>query len=48
MNKTLFLILKIICAFIFVTSCTMEPDKKKHYAKKYSAMLVSDIALRLP
>ena len=45
MNKTLFLILKIICAFFFLASCTMEPEKKKHYAKKYSAMVISDIAL---
>lgn len=45
MNKTLILILKIICAFIFVTSCKMEHEKKKHYAKKYSAMVVSDVAL---
>lgn len=45
MNKTLFLILKIICAFIFVTSCKMESDKKKHYAKKYSAMVLSDVAV---
>ena len=45
MNKTLSLILKIIFSFVFVTSCAMEPDKKKHYAKKYSAMVVSDVAV---
>jgi|GEM_PF-4598583 len=45
MNKTLFLILKIIFAFVFATSCAMEPEKKKHYAKKYSAMVISDVAV---
>ena len=45
MNKNPLLILKILFAFIFATSCTMEPEKKKHYAKKYSAMVVSDVAL---
>ncbi len=30
---------------LFLPSCGMSPDRKKHFAKKYSAMVVSDIAL---
>ena len=37
--------LKLILLSILLASCTMEPEKRKHYAKKYSAMVVSDIAL---
>ena len=36
---------KILLALIFLSSCKMSPEKKQHYTKKYSAMVVSDIAL---
>ncbi len=37
--------LKLILLSILLASCTMEPEKKKHYAKKYSAMVISDVAV---
>ncbi len=45
MKTIVLLFLKVVTVLVFVTSCTVESVKNKHYARKYGTLIASDIAL---